>query len=326
MHRHVLVSLFASLAVLLSIGCGNVKTGEELDPGATGTPVPGDDDDDDGTTPPPPGGGGTWEPGPVPAQIGGMATFSRFRDRSVGDTAGAFDDFVGMVMFFPVPAPVPPTLQAVYEDFPAMEMDSCERVYPSSVGLASNMSSPSAGDVTFEGPNGNLSLSPMLGMGMYMSIWNDANKYVPMSDYVLRATGAQIGAFEIPFKSPGLITTITPDISAVTPFVVDRTVPMNLKWGSVPDGRPIYIFLEQKDSPESQEWVWMCKVLDDGDFTIPTAMLQDFGATVPPFMGEEWRDKISLRRWHYGSFTVPNGVAPILSAFESGWYADVQLE
>lgn len=102
------------------------------------------------------------------------------------------------------------------------------------VGLASNIASPRAGDVTFQGPNGSLSLTPLMGMGMYMSIWNDANKYVPMSDYVLKATGAQIGAFET--------------------------------------------------------------------------------------------HKISLRRWHYGSFTVPNGVAPILSAFESGWYADVQFE
>jgi hypothetical protein len=55
-------------------------------------------------------------------------------------------------------------------------------------------------------------------------------------------------------------------------------------------------------------------------------MLGDFGVTIEPFPTEEWRDNMALRRWHYTSFEVPGGVGPIISAFESGWYADVKFQ
>ena len=48
-------------------------------------------------------------------------------------------------------------------------------------------------------------------------------------------------------------------------------------------------------------------------------------STVPVFPGEQWRDKIDLRRWHYSSFEVPGAAGPIISAFESGWYADIEI-
>jgi hypothetical protein len=323
MRRLLLASLFALLAV--STGCGNVESG-----GVTtkdGAPTPGADDDDDDGAGDDDDDGGTFEPGPVPEMLGGMATFARTRDRSVGDLAGVYEDFIGMVTFFPVPVPVPPTLKAVWEDFPDMPMDTCERVYPSSVGLSTNITPPNAGEITMTGPNGSITLTMLMGIGMYMSVWNDPAKYVPLSDYTLSAPGgAGIGAFEIPYHSPGLITAMTPDITAVTPFVINRAVPLPITWDSIPDGRPIYLFLNQQDSPESMEWVWMCKMADDGAFEIPTAMLGDFGPTYPPFGGEQWRDNLALRRWHYTTFEVPGAVAPIISAFESGWYADVQLQ
>jgi len=317
MRRFVLVSLLAFTA--LATGCGDVETGGvSTKPGVTPTPGPGGDDDDDDD-------GGTFDPGPMPSTLGGMATFARTRDRSVGDLAGIYEDFVGMVMFFPVPVPVPPTLQEVWDDFPDMAMDSCKRVYPSSVGLSTNMDPPNAGEVTLEGPNGSLTLSMMMGIGMYMSIWNDPAKYVPMSDYTLRATGGTLPAFEIPYYSPGQITSVTPDITATTPFVISRSAPMPIAWESIPDGRPIFLTITQQDNPEMTEWMWMCKMEDDGAFEIPLVMLQDFGSTVPVFPGEQWRDKIDLRRWHYSSFEVPGAAGPIISAFESGWYADIEI-
>lgn len=314
--------------LVLSAACGNVDSGAG-EPGKPGVPGPGgDDDDDDGSV----GddddddGGSTFEPGPVPQSLGGMAVFARMRDRSVGDLAGIYEDFTGMVNFFPVPVPVPPTLAEVWSDFPDMPIDTCKRIYPSSVGLATNIDPPNAGDITLQGPNGDISLSMMMGVGMYLSIWNDPNKFVPLSEYTLHATGGQIGAFQIPFHSPGQITAVTPDITANTPFSIPRDASLPIEWESIPDGRPIYLFFTQQDSPDQDEWTWMCKLTDDGAFEVPVAVLQDFGATVPPFATEQWRDNMSLRRWHYSSFEVNGGTGPIISAFESGWYADVQFE
>ena len=324
--RRLLVALLFVFAVVPTVGCGNVESGA----GAEGPKGPGGDDDDDGSTPgddDDDDDGSTFEPGPVPSMLGGMATFGRSRDRSVGDLAGIYEDFVGMVTFFPVPVPVPPTLQEVWDDFPDMPMDTCKRVYPSSVGLSTNIDPPNAGELTFTGPNGSISLSMLMGIGMYMSIWNDPAKYVPMSDYTLSATGGpQIPAFEVPYFSPGQITSLTPDITATTPFMIDRSQDLPIAWESIPDGRPIYLTFTQQDNPEMTEWMWMCKMTDDGEFTVPAQVLGDFGVTVQPFPSEQWRDKMDLRRWHYSSFEVEGAVGPIISAFESGWYADVQFQ
>jgi hypothetical protein len=147
-----------------------------------------------------------------------------------------------------------------------------------------------------------------------------------MSDYTLRATGGQIPAFEVPYFSPGELTSITPDPTASTPFVINRAQPLPLTWESIPDGRPVYLTFTQQDFPEMTPWMWMCKMTDDGAFEVPLAVVQDFGATVEPFPTEEWRDTMDLRRYHYGSFVVPGAVGPMLSAFESGWYADVRFQ
>lgn len=311
-----------SLLMVFAAACGTVRSGAGADdatgtatPGATGTPTPGTD----------PTGG--YDPGPVPTTIGGMAAFARTRDQQAGDSVG-INDFIGMVNFFPVPVPVPPTLAVGWNDFPDMAMDTCEQIYPSSVGLSTSIAPPSAGVMTLLGPAGDtaMTLNMLQGVGMYLSIWNNPDSFVPMSHYVLHAPGAQIGAFDVPLFSPGEIKTLDPDITTPSPFPVSRSQPFLMKWTSVPDGRPIYIFMVQQDNPEFTEMDWMCKVTDDGEFAIPQTMLQSFGPTVTPFPGEKWRDKLQLRRWHYSTFTPPNAAGPILTSFESGWYSDIELQ
>lgn len=310
---------------LVSAGaCGNVETGAsdapKPSPGADDDDDDGgmgDDDDDDGGVNPTPTPG-SWDPGPIPQSLGGFAAFGRFVDVHS-------DDFVGMVNFFPVAAPVPPTLAEVWNDFPEMDMDSCKRVYPSSVGVASNILPPSAGTITLEGPAGSITLTNLMGAS-YMSIWNDVSKFVPNSTYMLKATGAQIEPFEIPLLSPGLLTSLTPNPVGPNPFPIPRGEPFLLQWESIPDGRPIYLYLRQKDSPETEEWTYMCKLTDDGEFAVPTSVLSNFGATVPPFVTEEWRDKLELRRSTYTSFEPQGAMGPILTGFESGWYANVEFQ
>lgn len=314
---------FVSLLAVLAAGCGEVKTGG-AGTGPGGTPTPG------GTstpapTPTPDGGG--YDPGPVPTTLGGMAAFTRIREHDVGDVVG-IDDFDGMVNFFPIPVPVPPTLADVWNDFPGLAMDACEVVYPSSVGLSTNIDPPNAGVLSLVGPTGQtaMTLNMLAGFGMYFSALNPPEGFVPDSEYTLKATGGSIGAFEHKLESPGEITAMTPDITTTIPFPIDRTQPLHLEWNSVPDGRPIYLFLSQQDQVDYPEAIWMCKLADDGSFDVPLEMLQSFGPTVTPFPTETWRDKLALRRWKYGSFTPPNAVGPVITAMESGWYADVQFQ
>jgi hypothetical protein len=256
-----------------------------------------------------------------------MATFARTRDQQVGDQVG-INDFIGMVNFFPMPVPVPPALADVWDDFPALAMDACEQIYPSSVGFSTSQEPPNAGTLTLVGPTGQtaMTLNMLQGVGMYLSVLNGPDGFAPMSNYVLHAAGGVIPSFDRPLFSPGEITSLDPDITATSPFPITRADGLQLKWASVPDGRPIYLFLTQQDQVDYPETDFMCKVADDGDFTIPADVLANFGPTVTPFPGERWRDKIQLRRWHYGTFEVPNGVGPIITAFESGWYADVNFQ
>lgn len=302
--------------LLATSACDSVETGAA---DAPKPPPPGagdDDDDDDGGGNPGPGPG--YDPGAVPTSLGGFAAFGRFVD-----VHG--DDFVGMVNFFPVAAPAPPTLAEVWYDYPEMAIDTCKRVYPSSVGVGSNVLPPSAGTISLEGPNGSITLTSLMGAS-YLSIWNDVSKFVPNSTYTLKATGAQIEPFEVPLLSPGEITALTPNPVGPDPFVIDRSQPFTLQWESIPDGRTIQLYLRQKDSPETEEWIFMCKMEDDGEFTIPTDILQNFGATVPPFVTEEWRDKIELRRATYTSFEPQGAMGPIMTGFESGWYGNVEFQ
>ena len=318
MRNAVRLLSFVLLASFLvsATACDNVESGATEAP----KPAPGaddddDDDDDDGANP---GPTPDYDPGPMPQSLGGFAAFGRFVDVHS-------DDFIGMVNFFPVAAPVPPTLSEAWNDYPEMDMDSCKRVYPSSIGVASNVLPPSAGTITLEGPNGSITLTDVMGAS-YLSIWNDVSKFVPNSTYTLKATGAQIEPFEVPLLSPGEITSLTPNPVGPDPFAIDRSQPFLLKWSSIPDGRPIYLYMRQKDSPETEEWIYMCKVTDDGEFEVPTSVLSNFGATVPPFVGEEWRDKLELRRQNFTSFEPQGAMGPILTGFESGWYANVEFQ
>lgn len=297
--------------LLLAAGCGNVETGG-VSTQPTSTPAPGDDDDDDGSSTPQP-----YDPGPAPSEAGGMAVFARNRTQDA-------NDFVGMVNFFPIAVPLPPAFADAWNGFPDHAMDTCKEIYPSSVSLSTNVEPPDAGHLELAGPNGSIGMDPF--MGMYLSIWNPGEIYVPVSDYTLTASGGEIPPFQQTIRSAGDIPSLNPDIIAVRPFVVSRAQPLSLKWESVPDGGPIYIFFEQQDQPEWLRSTWMCKALDDGDFEVPLAVLQFFGPTVEPFPTEDWRDKLSLRRWRYGAFTPPGAAGPILTAMESGWYADIRFE
>ena len=312
-----LALLLVAFSLFLVAGCNdNVETGAGdggPNPGSSPSPGDDDDDDDDGASTPPP-----YDPGEVPTSIGGFAAFGRFVDVNS-------NDFVGMVNLFPVPAPVPPALGDAWNDFPNHPIDTSERVYPSSVSVASNILPPDPGQLTLEGPNGDLTLTSIMGAS-YLSIWNDVNKFVPLTTYTFRATGNQVEPFAEPLLSPGEITSLTPNPVGPNPFPILRSQPFTLTWTSIPDGRPIYLYMTQKDTPEMTEWTWMCKMTDDGEFTVPTSMLQDFGATVPPFVTEEWRDKLQLRRANYGSFEPMGAVGPILTAFESGWYANIEFQ
>ena len=305
--------LFLSLVALVSaaIACGNVETGGVTTGGGTPTPGAGDDDDDGSTVPtatPPQG---------VPAEAGGMAVFFRQRTHDANDMGG-------MVNFFPIPVPLPPTFADAWNDFPAHPMDTCERVYPSSVGLSTNITPPSAGEVSLEGPNGSFTLSEL--MGMYIAIWQSPDLFVPNTTYTIKATGGAIAPFQQPIQSPGEITVLNPDVSGANPFAINRYQDFTLTWSSVPDGRPLFLFFEQQDQPEQERWIFMCKITDDGSFTVPSSILQNFGPTVTPFPTEEWRDKFQLRRWHYSSFHPNGAVAPVLTAFETGWYGNIEFQ
>ena len=313
---------FLAVAAVVITGCGTVHSGAAgADPNTSGTATPSAT----GTPGSDPTGG--YDPGPLPTTIGGMAAFDRTHDQQVGDTVG-INDFIGMVNFFPVPVPMPPTMADVWQDFPALAMDACMQVYPSSVGLSTTEAPPNAGVLTLVGPTGQtaMTLNMLQGVGMYLSVLNGPDGFAPMSHYVLHGAGGTIPQFDRPLFSPGEITSLDPDLTTPSPYPISRTGGFTLKWASVPDGRPIYLFLNQQDQPEYPETIFMCKVKDDGEFTIPASVLANFDPTVTPFPGERWRDKIALRRWHYGSFEVPNGAGPILTAFESGWFADVTFQ
>ena len=310
--RSLLVVLLSVFALLLTAGCGNVDAGA-----GAGTPKPGetpgpgdDDDDDDGATP--------YDPGTPPTEIGGMAAFGRFHDSNS-------NDFIGMVNLFPVPVPLPPNFSDVWYGSPSVPVDTCLQVYPSSVGVSSNILPPSPGDLSLEGPNGTMTLSPIMD-AMYLSIWNDVGMFQPVTTYTFKATGGQIEAFEQPLLSPGEVTTLTPDVTAQKPFPIARNQPFTLTWLSVPDGNPLFLYFRQQDSPESYEYLWMCKVEDDGAFTVPANVLPNFGSTVEPWVGEDWRDGIELRRARYSSFFPEGAVGPIIVAFESGWFAEVRFQ
>ncbi len=306
--RHLLFVL-----VLLSAACGNVTSGVDTrDPNGPGA----SDDDDDG-------GGGDDEgndddPGTMPSQIGGMATFARFRDNHS-------DDFTGMVQFFPVPVPMPANFQEFWDDFPQQPFDTCEEKGTAAVALSSNIQPPSAGEITLEGPNGTLTLSSLMEV-MYLSVWNPTTLFVPNAEYRLKSTGGQIEAFDHPMTAPGEVLSLDPNPLSTDPFPLSRTQPLPVRWESVPDGRPLYLYFRQQHAADATPLLWMCKLTDDGEFDVPVEVLQAFDSTVTPWVGEAWRDKVELRRSRLGSFFPQGSVGPVLTSFESGWFANVQFQ
>jgi len=236
------------------------------------------------------------------------------------------NEMFGMLNFFPVPVPLPPTFSEIWYGYPDMAVDTCKEVYPSSVSLATNQNAPDAGDVTLEGPSGSMSFTNLMGSGMYVSIMNPPSLFVPVSTYTLRGTGGQIPAFSKQVMSPGEIKNLNPNVASTSPFVIDRSQPFTIKWESVSDGYPIQLYLEQQDQPEYPRMIWFCKVNDDGEFAVPQSVLANFGPTVEPFPTEDWRDKIALSRQRITTMDVQGAVGPVLTGFDSGWYANVRFE
>ncbi len=321
-----------SMSILLSLtaGCGGgITTGQATTPpggddddGTTGGDddddgTSGDNDDDGGTGG---GGGGGGGNGPaqettIPSTIGGTIGIQRLRSNT------GTDDLEGAAWFLPQPlSTAGAAMQGLFHYYDDVALDSCINVSPDNSQMS--MQGKDAGDaIAFAGNGGTLSLGKLdfFGALFYMGS-TGANAYQPNATYTLSAPGgADVGAFSVSLEGPGDITVTSPDLWNPLPVLLDNDQPLSLSWTSVPDGRPVFVWITQEEeiqAPFAPGRILLCRFADDGQGTVPAEWMGWF-ADSPD---SAWDGKISVIKYRWWTFSVSGG-PPILATIESRWDA-----
>lgn len=300
---------------LALVGCGASSSntgGTTGDAAAVGN---GASSDPDGGVAP--GGASRPSPGPAPSTATGFFVLS------YGRSKGATTKFQATGMFRTPPENMAtPGAAAMLSGYASVPLDTCldlgtiptvETSGNSTLmdGGEVRVTTPAKGDVavaktniaTFVLYNGELPLDAFVDDGAYT--------------LTVQGAGA-IKAFHGQFWAPRALTVKAPLPSSGT-LAVSRSKPLDVSWTPTGDGEPALVSLSQ------QGRTVLCRVTDDGAFTIPTKTLASFSAADPTSADPSNPDQLSVLKQTWYAMGTSEGT-PTLVFFHTGDTFDISFE
>lgn len=262
----LLAPVLAALAACGSAASGDDPSGGE---GAGGSSSAG------GAGGSSPGGVTLPDPGPPPASAAGLFGFQRL----AGPTSKGGVAWNG---WFQMPAKAfnTPDVVSMLKGYPEIPIDTCSGPLPKfSISDGSQPNTLDAGTLSIVDPTGATHAIKKTGIATFVIYQGSLpdSAFVPGGKYGFSAPGAGVTGN---FYAPGDLTLTAPSPSK--PLVPDGK-DLTVAWTSVPDGHPVLIRIHQKSTDV------VCRVTDDGEFTIPGSAWKSFQSTTsdPGSMDED---------------------------------------
>ncbi len=250
-------SLPAALSLALSVAACGSATSDEGAPAGAGT---GGSSTGQGGS----GGAGVSlpDPGSPPASAVGIFSFQRL----AGPTSKGGVTFGGWFQS-PPRALSTPDVVSMLKGYPGIPLDTCSGPLPKYSVSGSQVTTLDGGALTIVDPSGASHAVKKQAVASFVTYQGELPEaaFVPGGRYALTAPSQQLAG---DFYAPGALVLTSPSPSKpLTPDGKDLVV----TWTSVPDGRPVLIRLHQDEIDV------VCRVTDDGEFTIPAKVFQSFG-------------------------------------------------
>lgn len=250
----------AYLALFLVSACSSGGDSNDGNKGAKDTGTSQGDDAGNGENPPPE----LPDPGTPPAAVTGIFSFDYFQEGTGAPTLNAS-------AFFLSP---PQSMQAspfpeIFSGYANVPLDECVSlpVFNVSGGQASPID---AGELTLLAPDQSrhsITRTDFFGFILY-SAELPASAFAPYSEYLLQTTGAVVPKFAGSFWTPGALTVTAPESSGKLDVPRDKAI--DVRWEGQGNGEPVIIRMTQGNTTV------VCRVTDDGEFTIPPSALAFF--------------------------------------------------
>jgi hypothetical protein len=248
------------LAVPLLVACGSAGGSDPADGsgGAAGSTGAG-------------GGGGSAmalpkrpDPGPPPKSASGVLSFT-----SMQGNDGALKNALGGIFLTPAKDLSLPDQQMVFTYYASIPVDTCT-VPPSFTVMNGSMPmAVDAGTIELTLPSGTKGTISKMTFGPIVS-YNQplpADAFVPSGAYQISASGGGVPAFTGTFYAPGDVTIAKPALPLSDPANLPLDAPLDVAWTGTPDGSDVIIEIKQPGT------LLVCRVMDDGAFTIPVSAL-----------------------------------------------------
>ena len=307
-----MVRNLAWLALFLVTACSandaaNNGGGKGLNDGSTS----GDESDGGDETPAPT----LPDPGSPPSQVAGIFSFDHLQE-------GSGDPKLNVSAIFTSP---PPSLQSspfpdIFAGYANVALDECASlpVFNVSGGQANPLD---AGELALVAPDASrhtITRTDFFGMVVYGGEL-PTEVFAPYAEYKVEASGGpMLSGFTGSFWTPGSLTVTAPSSSGK--LAVKRSEPLEVRWEGAGNGDPVIIRMSQKNTTV------VCRVTDDGEFTIPATALAFFsvsGTGGEPGQDEE-SDTLLVQRMTW--YTVGEGSSSALALTSVGAKYEVDFQ
>ena len=207
------------------------------------------------------------DPGPAPKSAVGILSFT-----SMQGNDGTLKNSLGGIFLMPAKDLSLPDQQSVFTYYQAIPIDTCT-VPPSFSLMTGDMPMAiDAGVIKLTIPSGTTGTISKMTFGPIIS-YNQAlpaDAFVPAAAYQVTSSGAAVPAFMGTFYTPGDVTLTKPALPLADPALLPLNAPIDLAWTGTPDGSDVIVQIKQANT------LLVCRVTDDGAFTIPVSALASF--------------------------------------------------
>lgn len=263
------------------------------------------------------------DPGTPPKSAAGMVTIS------VTQGNDGAQSFTGTAVFLsPNNDLTAPDFKMLLDGYSEVELDTCFDLnkLPKFSSSGSQQSLLDVGVVQIRSPSKSVhsfKKQTFFDFTTYDATW-PMEAFQPGGEYNLGASGGGgLGQFVGSFWAPGSLTLDQPALPTAALQPVPRDEPFELRWSGEPDGRPVNIYVDQPGETQGKSWV--CRVIDDGEFSVPVEVLSTFDAGVGSGEGGA-KAHISVRHENWYAIGSASGGAASLVLFDSGATLDVTFQ
>lgn len=253
------------------------------------------------------------DPGPPPEAASGFVVVSHMR-RSDGLM---HDQFAG---YFQTPAKALASadVKGFLARWAEVAIDTCISTPPPPTPPMEKPMYLDAGTLTLVAPDGADTPVPKTALGGVVVYDGQlaGKTFVSGGKYGISGGGGDFTGFSGELWAPTDFELVLP--VAAAGLVVARSAPLELRWKSDVDGDDVFVFLVQQGKTHV-----VCRLTDDGAFTVPTSALAHLAPTAGAGAGT-YPDQVIVEKYTWSS--VPAGSANVLTEFLSGATLGVTYE